>query len=65
MTWLLFYLLIGVAVAYGNDALVLKEHTGGFERFNYALRALLAWPTYIFEDFSVWLSMDGDDNEDE
>ncbi len=57
------YLILGVAVAYGNDTLVLRDHTGGFERFNYALRALLAWPTYLAEDFAYWLSMDGDDED--
>lgn len=63
MTWLLIYLLIGVLVAFGNDALVLRDHTRGFERFNYALRTMLAWPSYIFEDFSVWMSMDGGDDD--
>ena len=63
MTWLLIYLMLGALVAYGNDVMVLKDHTGGFERYNYALRTLLAWPTYILEDLSVWASMNGDDDD--
>jgi hypothetical protein len=58
VTWLLIYLACGVAVAYGNDSLVLRDHTHGFERFNYALRTLLAWPTYLLEDFSYWMGED-------
>ena len=63
MEFLGIYLLLGAGVAFGNDTLVLKDHTGGFERFNYALRTMLAWPTYLFEDFSMWLSMNGDDDD--
>jgi len=63
MTAVLFYLLAGVAVAYGNDSLVLRDHTDGMERFNYAVRTMLAWPTYILEDFCLWLSMEDDDED--
>jgi hypothetical protein len=61
--WLIGYLLLGAGVAYGNDSLVLRDHTGGFERFNYALRTMLAWPTYLLEDFHLLLSDFGDDGE--
>lgn len=52
------YLMLGVVVAYGNDRLVLRDYTAGLERVNYALRVLLAWPTYLLEDFTHWLGSD-------
>jgi hypothetical protein len=50
--WFLGYLLVGAGFAYANDTLVIRDFSkdARAERVIYAVRAVLAWPTYLVED---------------
>ena len=55
MTLLIGWLALGAIVAYVNDRYVVRDYTDGpGERLIYLVRAMLAWPTYLAEDFLMW-----------
>ena len=55
MTLLIGWLLMGAIVACINDRYVVRDHTDGLgERLLYLVRVMLAWPTYLAEDFLMW-----------
>lgn len=69
MIHLAIYFAVGMLVAIFNDQKVIKDlDTDGYylrtrERTLMALRVMLAWPTYLAEDFFFWAdSMDDDED---
>lgn len=65
MIWLAGYLLVGGGFAYANDVLVIRDFSKGarVERAIYAVRATLAWPTYLIEDLVTLGRMDDGDED--